>query len=295
MKKTNQRVIRQKPPRYLDAYSQAVILLGGAIQQIGWAAFGFSMIFFWAFVGNSELFYLLESRSDWAEIQGKVIGIDPTNMSEGEVTIQRNTFTFIHDYREYEGESFTLGRKYREGEAVWVRYDLDRPADSMIRDSRRAPFGYAVGLVLIFPLVGSIMILVQFRRNQGYLKLLKLGVFSLGKQVNKERTGGNITVNNVTYPIYRYTFEFTVAGTPYQAICQTHQTELVEDEEREIVLYDPLHPKTSLVYDAVPNAPKIDADGYLRPVSGVKIAVFALPLLTAIINLIGWLLIMGTS
>ena len=198
MKKPNQRVIRQKPPRYLDAYSQGVILLGGMIQQIGWAFFSFSMIFFWAFVGNSELFYLLESRSDWEEIQGKVVEIDPTNMAEGEVTIQRNTFTFIHDYREYEGESFTVGRDFREGEAVWIRYDQDDPANSMIKDTRRAPFGYAVALGLLFPLVGCIMILVQFRRNQVYLKLLKLGVFTLGKQVKKETTGGSITVNNVT-------------------------------------------------------------------------------------------------
>ena len=292
MKKPQQKVIRQKPPRYLDPYSQGVILLGGMIQQIGWAFFSFSMIFFWAFVGNSELFYLLESRSDWAEIQGKVIEIEPTNMSEGDVTIQRNTFTFIHDYREYEGASFTVGRDFREGEAVWVRYDLDKPENSLIKDTRRAPFGYGVVLVLLFPLVGCIMILIQFRRNQVYLKLLKLGVFTLGKQVNKERTGGSITVNNVTYPIYKYTFEFVVKGIPYQAICQTHQVELVEDEEREIVLYDPLHPKTSMVYDAVTNAPKIDTDGYLKPVSGGKIAVFALPLLTALINLIGWLLIM---
>ena len=238
------------------------------------------------------MFYLLESRSDWEEIQGKVVEIDPTNMAEGEVTIQRNTFTFIHDYREYEGESFTVGRDFREGEAVWIRYDQDDPANSMIKDTRRAPFGYAVALVLLFPLVGCIMILVQFRRNQVYLKLLKLGVFTLGKQVKKETTGGSITVNNVTYPIYKYTFEFIIQGVSHQAICQTHKVELVEDEEREIILYDPLHPKTSMVYDAVTNAPKIDADGYLKPVSGAKIAVFALPLLTAIINLIGWLLIM---
>ena len=295
MSKPKQRVIRQTPPRYLDAFTQSTILLGGAIQQFGWGFFSFGMIFFWVFVGNSQVFYLFENRNDWKETEGVVSVVAPTNMSENDQIIYEAEFTFIHDYREYVGKSYSGGRIYGETQAVWVIYDEDDPTRSMIKGSRRAPFGYSVAFILIFPLLGAIFIVYQFIRNQRFLKLLKLGVFSLGKQVNKEPTGGSITINNVTYPIYKYTFEFLVKGIARQAICKTHQTNLVEDEEEEIVLYDPLNPSYNMVYDAVPNVPEIDADGYLKPVKWSKILVFVLPILTALINLGGWLLTVAST
>lgn len=292
---TNTRIIRQEPPRYLDAFSQAAIQFGGMLQQFGWGFFAFGMIFFWIFVGNSEAFYLFERRANWVETQGKVTELSSTNFSENESVVLRNTFTFIHDYREYEGKAFTLESKFREGEAVWVLYDPDDPTRSMIKGARRAPFGYSVLFVLLFPLIGAGFIVYQFWQNQQFIKLLKLGVFSLAKQANKEPTNGSVTINGVRYPIYKYTFEFMVEEEPVQAICQTHRTELVEGEDREIVLYDPLNPSYNMVYDVVPNVPEIDADGYLKPVSWQKIWVFLLPVLTILINAIGWLLTVSSG
>jgi hypothetical protein len=136
--------------------------------------------------------------------------------------------------------------------------------------------GWAL-FVSIFPLVGLIFILISVKNNLKFLDLLKIGEFTRGSLCTKEPTGGYIKINNTTYPIFKYEFEFEYKNKTHKATTQTHLAQLVEDEKKEIILFDRFNPDYNVVYDTMPNAPAIDAAGYMEVATWREAWVFLLP------------------
>ncbi|MEZ4931886.1 MAG: hypothetical protein R2788_07190 [Saprospiraceae bacterium] len=87
-------------------------------------------------------------------------------------------------------------------------------------------------------------------------------------------------------PEFRYSFEFEYEEIKYLANCRTHETDKVEDEETEIVLFDRYQPTFNLVYDAVQNVPNINEEGNMESLGGVKAWVLFLPVFTVVFNLV---------
>lgn len=277
------------PPRSISIFSQAMILFGGFFQQFGWSFFLLGSILSWIFLANSEVIYVFSGTKTWTETTGKVEKSEPTNMSENESLIYLTHYTFIHDYREYVGYSYTLGYSFDPGEEVAVLHNPEHPNASVIKGARRGAFGYSVLFVAIFPLAGLGLIVGAFISNLRYLRLLRDGTIAKGKMIEKTQTNSTVTINNVKYPVYKFVFSFEYLTKPYQAVCKTHQTHTVEDDAYEMVLFDRLNPTVNALYDAIPNAPRIDEFGDLRAPALKKAWVLVLPLLTAVINgLFAW-------
>jgi hypothetical protein len=86
-------------------------------------------------------------------------------------------------------------------------------------------------------------------------------------------------------------FEFEADdGKRYQTVARTHQTEKLEDDKLEPLLYLPADPRQATLIDHLPGAPRINPDGTIarRP----EMAALALVCVAAgvTINLVGaWL------
>ena len=289
MDSSNQRYLTDPPPRQIDIFTQATIIFGGILNQIGWFFVGFGMLFFWLAFSFSGFESIFQSTSSWEEIEGTIDKISATNTTVNNQPVYEYNYYFRVKGQTYAGQSFTNGMQFNEQEKVSVLFNFNNPELSVIKGAKRTELSpWILLFLLIFPLVGVILVSIQTRSNLKNLNLLKIGDSTKAEMINKESTGGSVTINNKRYPIYKYTFEFfykdNIKEGNYKAICKTHLSELVEDEEREIVLFDRYDPKINSIYDAIPNAPEIDLDGAISKSDPVKVFGLIIPGLTIIGN-----------
>ena len=271
------RHLRDLPPRSIGLYTKSIVLFGGFMQQFGWIFFCMGSLFSWIFIPLSDVKYWFEFGKEWKEVPGKVVSAEATNSAVNEETVYQYLHSFEVGGQRYTGKSYSVGQDFQGGEAVSIRYDAKNPSDSHMAGSRRAVFPAFVLFVLIFPLVGLGFIVHAIRHNLRAIKLLEIGDFTRGKMVTKESTNSVVKINNTSYPVYKYGFEFEAGGKCYTATCKTHQAWLVEDEEREIILYDKFNPDLNVVYDAAGNMPAITEQGMLATPGIGKVVYLILP------------------
>ncbi len=148
---------------------------------------------------------------------------------------------------------------------------------SGIIGAQDAAFPKFVAFVLIFPIAGLFMVIPGLRKQAKGLDLLRNGEFTRAAIKSKEHTGSTIKINNQPYPVMKFTFEFEYQGSKHEAICRTHLTEPLEDEEQETILFYPTKPDFNIVYDGISNSPGMDPMGNFLPVSWTKAWVFLGP------------------
>ena len=287
----NQLTINQKmpfrtpPPRDLSLYSQAVLLFSGFHAVFGWVFFGFGMIFFWLFTYNSTCMLWFNAPKNWITHEAQVKKLIPTNALENEEEIYKVRYVYFVLGQEYSGRGYFTGEQYETGDKALIEYNEENPAQSRIVGGRSKMFGWWAIFVALFPLIGLGFIAYSINKNLKSLYLIKNGIFTHGVMKSKKATGGSIEINKVEYPIYKYEFEFEVQGQSHIAHCTTHQSQVVEDDVEEFILYDYQNPTFNTVYDAIPNAPTVDGLGYLQDIPLKKAYVLAAPALTLIIHL----------
>ena len=269
------------PPRPVPLLVRCRVLLGSPVGQIGWFFFGFGMIFFWAFVLNSELPTWASFRGELETARGVVTHVEATKASENHARIYANHYSFTGPDRiQYEGVSYSTGTQRHKGDAVIIEFPKGNPATSRIQGMRMGQFGAAVVFVLIFPLVGLGFMLPGLWSGIKANRLLVNGKEALGTLKSKVPT--NVKVNKRT--VYKLTFEFVAEdGYTYQAVAKSHRPEILEDEAQEPLLYDPSDPRNAVMLDSLPGLPRIDERGQIQTRSHLKaLLVLILPALTII-------------
>lgn len=286
------RQLTDPAPRRVDVFSKFVILFGGFSQQFGWIFFTVGSLFAWIFIPISEVRYWFVSEKNWVETGGDIMAIEQTNASVNDAPVYKIVYGFDVEGKIRTGNGYAYGQTYQVGQEVQIKYRPDAPDKSYIMGARRSMFPAFVLFILIFPAVGLAFLIPSFLQNLKAVRLLENGAFTRGKMAEKSGTNTTIKINNTTYPVYKYSFEFTTAGRTYTAACRTHQTWKVEDEEQEIILYDRFNPGFNVVYDAAPNMPGISAAGELKPAPAWKAVNLILPALG--IGLNAYFIWMGT-
>ncbi len=279
------RHLHDLPPRNIGLFTKATVLFGGFMQQFGWIFFCMGSLFSWIFIPMSDVKYWFEFGKEWKEVPGKVVSAEATNSAVNDESVYQYLHSFEVEGQRYRGKSFSVGQDFQGGQQVSIQYDAKNPSDSHVAGSRRSVFPAFVLFVLIFPLVGLAFIVPAIRQNLRAIKLLEIGEFARGKMATKESTSSSVKINNTTYPVYKYGFEFEAGGKSHTATCKTHQAWLVEDEEREIILFDQFNPDFNVVYDAAGNMPGITEQGMLASPGFGKVVYLLLPLLGIAINL----------
>jgi hypothetical protein len=250
------------PPRPVPFLLRVQVLFGGVFSFIGWFFFAFGMVFAVVFGSFADLTSWYHFRHPPATASGTLLEVKETSASENNVRVYAYKYSFRAEGAAYEGVSYATGREYGAGEAVVVEYVEGNPSLSRIRGMRRAEFGPWVLFVLIFPLVGFIFIIVSLRAGLRANRLLRHGKLAWGELVSKEPT--NTRINNRV--VYKLTFAFQPEeGGHAQAVARSHEPEKLQDEARERLLYDPFHPETAVLLDALPASPAIDLTGNLQP------------------------------
>ncbi len=278
-----QRTLRQPPPRSIDLLSRATILFGGLLNIIGWSLLLFMSMMFWTIGIQSEAVYWFRpAAAEYRPGPASVEQVKPTNFSENDRLVYAFDYRYTVDGRAFSGTAYDVAAALSPGQPVEVYYDPANPDDSYLPGLRRKPFSsWLLPFLAAFALPGLVLIAIQTRRNARFLRLLQNGAFTRGRLLHKKPT--NTRINRRT--VYRYTFGFEHKGRTFEATGSTHHYERLEDEESEIILYDPHQPTANVVYDAQSNAPRIDGRGQLQPRRGGA-WVLLLPLGVVVLNVL---------
>jgi len=229
----------------------------------------------------SDVSSYFEFRGPIAEAQAHVLSVDRTSSHENNSTILRYDFEFTADGRPMTRRSYSPGAPLQPGQVVTVEYPEGRPELARIKGMRRRPMPAWLVLVACPHLIlGVVFACLGRRQGRRATHLLKHGATARAELLSKRRTLAR--VNNK--PVYRFEFRFEdSSGNSHTIVAKTHRTELVEDEERELVLYDPERPERAVVVDTLPGPPSIDSLDRVEPGSaGVPVATLIPALLTAI-------------
>jgi hypothetical protein len=235
---------------------------------------------------------VFNASKNWQVHQGVVTKVEATNATENEEDIYKIYYVYNLAGNEYGGRSYFTDGNFEEGDEVPIEYNEKLPEQSRIIGGRTKLFGWWAIFASVFPLIGIMLIYVSLKRNQKSLDLIKNGVFTTGKMLSKEPTGGNVEINGIDYPIYKYEFEFELQDRKFTTVCRTHKADKVEDEIQEFILYQQSNPDYSVVYDAIPNAPQFNNRGQMKDISYNKWYLLIAPVLSILIHVpLGWFMI----
>lgn len=251
----------QRPPRSLPFIQQLCIIFGGVVQIMGWIFFcmGSLVTTLFLFLGGP---IIRPSTEKWEVVQGVVQKTEATSNSENRRIIYMMTSTYLYKGITYQNISYKVGMPLSIGQSISIKVNPANPSQSVAEGLRTRPFsGFMALFALPFPLIGLVMILTTARKNIRARNLLLFGELTRGTLKEKRATGSSITINNVRYPIYHYTFGFEYMAKKYEAKAKTHKGWLLEDETEEKILFNPVDPSENVIYDAVPVMPEVDAQG----------------------------------
>jgi hypothetical protein len=246
------------PPRSIPLSLTARVLFGGVLSQFGWAFFAFGMVFIWAFDAGAGAVESLRFRGDVATVQGVVTESRSTNLSINDRPVYETSYSAtLADGRILTGASYATGRWEEAGTAVVIEWiDGDRPL-SRISGYRASQAGLGVLFVLIFPLAGFGMAVFGLRKGLIAHRLMSTGQLARGTLLTSEATSTRIN----EMPVMKLTFEFEVDGAPHHAVAKTHVPHDLEDEERELLVYDPRNPENAAMLDELRCRPRVNARG----------------------------------
>jgi len=264
MENTEKAELRERPPRYLSFFTRVKLLLGGHLTLFGAGFFWFGMIFVLVFGGQSELKHMFDFGSTWDRTDGVVLRSETTNAEVNGRNLYKYYFRYFSEGETLEGMSYDFYRPdLIKNAQVEVEVKSSNSAVARIVGMRSEMFPAWVGFVFIFPFVGIIFFIIGIFKNTKALKLIENGHFSRGKIIGTSPT--NTRIND--RPVRAYEFEFEVKNMKFTTTCKTHLYERVEDEEKELILYDANDPTYAIVYDAYTSAPEITRFGKLEQAS----------------------------
>lgn len=246
-------------PRSLSPTLSARVVFGGFIGQFGWIFVAFGMLFVWVFDAGAGLTEWIRFHGDVATVEGRTTQWRETSLSIGDVPVYETSYSFrLSDGRSVDGASYATGSWVANNQAVVVEY-IDRdPSVSRIQGMRASSGGLGVIFIFIFPLVGLALGIAGMRTGLKARRLMSVGHLTRGTLLTSEAT--NTTINN--RPVMRLTFEFEASrGGTFQAVAKSHQPERLQDEDRELLVYDPQNPQDAALLDELPCQPRVNDVG----------------------------------
>ena len=255
--------IDSKPPRKLSLSGKMSILFSGTLILVGCIVFWSTLIFCTLLIPDSGIEYLFSFDGSWINTEGIITGWDYTGASVNDYPVYQYWFEYSVDNISYSGTSYSTDLLVLEevDTPCNVQYKSENFARAIIMDTNESIYGLIVLIVLLFPMAGALLIERGFKANSNFVKLLIKGIFTRGKMASYESTNVYINEENV----YKYVFTFDVNGKSYKANTKTHLHSSVEDEEFELIIYNPENPEDNLVYDGHDHFPILnEAEGSLE-------------------------------
>jgi len=194
-------------------------------------------------------------KDDSPTVYGKIEAVSPTNTYVNEQLLYKYAYIFVlENGTSFRGDAKKYAGIAQPGDSIRIRYAADNPGISELADYNESVMPWWILLFLmIFPAIGIAFLTASIIKTKRTAQVLKIGETAWGEYSGEEPT--NTRVNNQT--VYRLFFKFTASdGKEYTAVGTTHRTYRLRDEERELVVYDPLDPEHAFPTDAFPKAVK---------------------------------------
>lgn len=250
-----------RAPRRVPFSTRLQVLFGGLTSKIGWPIFGLGMLFFWVFSHRSALMDVGQFNTRLEVGSGRVSKVRATGAIVNGQPMRQFHYAFWTPAGLFRGTSFGYPN-YRPGVQVQVEYDPADPAVNRIAGLSTSEYGLAIGLLpLVVPVLGAVMIFLGVAGGGKTLRLLTNGRAAYGILVEKKATARQVNEQIV----YELKFQFRAHnGKRYQVTTYTHETMVLEDEEREIVLYRESNPRNAMMLDNMPGNPEITETGEIK-------------------------------
>ncbi len=270
------------PPRTIGTPLAARVTLGSVRSQLGWLLLGFGSIFFWGFIWNIDFSGWRFTFEPVGHTLGKFVYCNDTNFvrerGQDSRRIYENHYQFELVGRIYQASSFATGGC--AAGRLPIEYLRAHPEVSRIAGTRRRPFGPSTLLVDLPLAAGLFMVLTGFVQGRARLRLLRDGLPSTGRLIEKTRTN----VGNRNGQVYRLTFEFTAkSGAAGHVTTRTAKPEWLEDKAGVPLFYDPADLTRAVLLADLPGRVAAGENG--QPVARTSRAFLVLPALTVLGNL----------
>ena len=166
------------PPRAVPLSLRVNALFGNGLSVCAWILLLFSTPAFWGFAANAEVLAPVVLRAGNARTDGRVIATEKTLSSEGKTPVHRVDYSYQSPSgQQLTGSSYLTTRSPPAvGALVPVEYVPSRPSFSRIVGMRRARFGAAAGVAILFPVLTGLFVAFSLSQGRRTLRLLREGV-----------------------------------------------------------------------------------------------------------------------
>jgi hypothetical protein len=240
-------------PRQISRGLKAKIVFSNPRAWIGAVFLGMGLLFTAIFAPMSDLNFSNPLDISPSIATGTIHTIEQTSATENKKRIYRFDFDYFVDEQPHYGSSYYRGNSgLNPGDQVEVEYDKNNPGFARIKNFRMAPFnGDTFLIMLIFPVSGFLLVILAIRKARKNIMLVRTGYVTTGRVVSKEATNSRVNKRRV----YKIGFEYTgTDGMTRHGSVRTHQPERLEDEENELLLFNPDQPDEAVMLDALPKA-----------------------------------------
>lgn len=265
-------------PRKVPGAVRRRLIFGSPVQKVVWPFFALGFFMSWLMVRGTEIWTIVEFAGKTDFVEGRVIAIeDHTDYEDSE---SGPSFAVRYAYElagvAYEGRSWTSNPRLDPGETVNVEFLVADPVTSRIEGLRVRGYTGPGWFMLLFPLIGLLVLLVSTLRGRRRVRMLARGRPALGTLVDKRDTGGAVNEQ----PIYALTFLYRDhSGREQRGETQALDTEALEDDGQERLIYDPRRPERIILLDELEGSMRVDERGRLVA-TDLGLAVLIIPLLS---------------
>ncbi|MEM9858439.1 MAG: hypothetical protein AAF843_13835 [Bacteroidota bacterium] len=233
---------------HLPLSAKIALLVNGNMGLIPLILISFGLMFSYQLVERIDIEATIYLSGDTEIGKGRIVNAFDTDFYVNSEPVYGYDYIFESPDGPLEWTSY--GQAYYEvGETVEIEYNKDRPDVNRILGTTSS-FGGGVTFFAVIPLlVGLIWLGISIKRGLKKIRVISHGKIGRGQLAGKEPT--NSTVNGET--VYKLTFEFKADdGRAYQVSTKTHKTDELEDENYEVLIYDPQDPSRAFLADSLP-------------------------------------------
>ena len=258
---------RRKLPRGLVCR----VLFGGPVVAYSWIFAALGMILVMHLLPTIDLRITTYDQEGTAT----VTRIENTGSPDGGQPTYLVHYTFLDGAgAEHRGASYTT-MPPADASRWRVDYRGDEPSESRLYGMKRRPSSALFLLfLLVFPIAGLSFVYSQLGSARRDLRLLRYGVETRGKLVDRRAT--MLAVEEA--PVMALTFEYDVDGARHTATVNTLNPASLEDDALEPMLYDPYAPARATTLDHLPGSPRIAPGGTLEARPGIVVHLLIAPI-----------------
>ena len=171
-------------------------------------------------------------------------------IGDGEGTEYINAFEYEYKVasEDHKWISYSGSTPKKVGNKVLIEYNKNAPAYSVIQNYDARPNGNSVVLLLLFPLIGCILLLINLIKGIKFFIIINNGIITKGKISRKKVL--YTTESNKKY--YRLIFRYYSDATnkiAHKTSILTGNIKPFQDESKELVIYHKTKPNMALILD----------------------------------------------